>query len=178
MDLDAELVAQARRGSAQAFDRLVGKHQQAVRSFLRRVCGDWSDADDLAQDTFVAAWAGLGRFKGGSSVRAWLCAIAYRKALSHRRSSVRGAVRDGAFVALEAAARSPGADADDCLALADALKALPIEQRAAVSLCLAADFSHSEAAEALGMPVGTIKSHVARGRTKLLEALGDDHDRS
>jgi RNA polymerase sigma factor (sigma-70 family) len=177
MDLDAELVAQARRGSAQAFDRLVAKHQQAVRGFLRRVCGDWTDADDLAQDTFVAAWAGLGRFKGGSSVRSWLCAIAYRKALSHRRSSARGAARDGAFAEINAF-RSPGAGADDCLALADALKGLPMEQRAAVSLCLAADFSHSEAAEALGMPVGTVKSHVARGRVKLLQALGDDHDRS
>jgi RNA polymerase sigma factor (sigma-70 family) len=177
MDLDADLVAQARRGSAQAFDRLVARHQQAVRSFLRRVCGDWSDADDLAQDTFVAAWAGLGRFKGSSSVRSWLCAIAYRKALSYRRSASRTAARDGTFAQLEAV-RSPGVDADDCLALADALKGLPIDQRAAVSLCLAADFSHSEAAQALGMPVGTVKSHVARGRVRLLEALGDDHDRS
>jgi len=178
MDLDAELVAQARRGSAQAFDRLVGKHQQAVRGFLRRVCGDWSDADDLAQDTFVAAWAGLGRFKGDASVRSWLCAIAYRKALSYRRSAGRGAARDGVFVQLQQISRPEGADADDCLALADALKGLPIEQRAAVSLCLAADFSHAEAAEALGMPLGTIKSHVARGRARLLEALGDGHDRS
>jgi RNA polymerase sigma factor (sigma-70 family) len=177
MDLDAELVAEARRGSAQAFDRLVGKHQQAVRGFLRRVCGDWSDADDLAQDTFVAAWAGLARFKGGCSVRSWLCAIAYRKALSYRRSQGRGAARDGTYVQLDAD-RPPAPGADDCLALAQALAALPVEQRAAVSLCLAADFSHAEAAEALGMPLGTIKSHVARGRAKLFESLGGDHEQS
>ena len=177
MDLDAELVAQARRGSAQAFERLVSKHQQAVRGFLRRVCGDWSDADDLAQDTFVAAWAGIERFKGQASVRSWLCAIAYRKALSHRRSRGRGAARDGAFAAMDAAA-GPAPDADACLALAQALAALSIEQRAAVSLCLAADFSHAEAAEALGLPIGTVKSHVSRGREKLLQTLGGRDDPS
>jgi len=52
------------------------------------------------------------------------------------------------------------------------MQVLPAEQRAAVALCLAADFSHSEAAEALGLPLGTIKSHVQRGRAKLLDALG------
>ena len=174
VDLDTVLVAEARRGSAQAFDRLVAKHQQAVRGFLRRLVGDWSDADDLAQDVFVAAWSGLGGFKGGSSVRSWLCAIAYRKALSHRRSSGRRAARDGAW--LEEADPAMGAKAEDRLALTSALASLPIEQRAAVSLCLAAEFSHAEAAETLGLPLGTIKSHVTRGRAKLLEILGGCND--
>jgi RNA polymerase sigma factor (sigma-70 family) len=176
IDLDSVLVAEARRGSSQAFDRLVAKHQQAVRGFLRRLTGDWSDADDLAQDTFVAAWAGLGAYKGASSVRSWLCAIAYRKALSHRRSRGRSAARDGVWVTEAEEARAP--EAEDLIALAKALAGLPIEQRAAVSLCLAAEFSHSEAAEALGLPLGTIKSHVTRGRAKLLEVLGDGDDQS
>ena len=147
IDLDTVLVDEARRGSSQAFDRLVAKHQQAVRGFLRRLTGDWSDADDLAQDTFVAAWAGLGRFKAGSSVRTWLCAIAWRKALSHNRSRGRGAARDGAWLEGGADAIGAGGGGPD-RALARALASLPIEQRAAVSLCLAAEFSHSEAAEA------------------------------
>jgi RNA polymerase sigma factor (sigma-70 family) len=176
IDLDTVLVDEARRGSSQAFDRLVAKHQQAVRGFLRRVTGDWADADDLAQDTFVAAWAGLGAYKGASSVRSWLCAIAWRKALSHNRSRGRGAARDGAW--LEGVETTAAPDAEDVIALARALASLPIEQRAAVSLCLAAEFSHSEAAEALGLPLGTIKSHVTRGRAKLLEVLGDGDDQS
>jgi RNA polymerase sigma factor (sigma-70 family) len=147
-----------------------------VRGFLRRVTGNWSDADDLAQDTFVAAWAGLGAYKGASSVRSWLCAIAWRKALSHQRSRGRGAARDGAW--LEGVETSVAPAAEDVIALARALAGLPIEQRAAVSLCLAAEFSHSEAAEALGLPLGTIKSHVTRGRAKLLEVLGDGDDQS
>jgi RNA polymerase sigma factor (sigma-70 family) len=170
-DLDAELVEAARRGSSQAFERLVGRHQQAVRGFLRRTCGDWSDADDLAQDTFVAAWSALGRYKGEASVRSWLCAIAYRKALSHLRARGRGAARDRAYAdSDDAVAQAPGAE--DRMDLADALASLPVEQRAAVSLCLAADFSHAEAAHALDLPLGTLKSHVTRGRSKLLEALG------
>jgi RNA polymerase sigma-70 factor (ECF subfamily) len=51
------------------------------------------------------------------------------------------------------------------------MASLPFDQRAAVALCLAQGFSHSEAAEALGLPLGTVKSHVARGRAKLIEAL-------
>jgi len=176
IDLDTVLVEEARRGSAQAFDRLVAKHQQAVRSFLRRVTGDWADADDLAQDAFVAAWSGLDSYKGASSVRSWLCAIAWRKALSYQRSSSRRAVRDRAW--LEGVQTAVGPGAEDQIALARALETLPIEQRAVVSLCLAAEFSHSEAAEALGLPLGTIKSHVTRGRAKLLEVLGDGDDQS
>ena len=56
------------------------------------------------------------------------------------------------------------------------MKRLPEEQRAAVALCLAGDFSHAEAAESLGLPLGTVKSHVARGRVKLLEMIGGRDD--
>src|SRR5258708_3707712 len=74
MDSDADLVDAAVQGSKGAFDRIVIRHQQAVRSFLRRLCGNAAEADDLAQETFVAAWTGLWRFKGGSSLRSWVCA--------------------------------------------------------------------------------------------------------
>jgi len=60
--------------------------------------------------------------------------------------------------------------------LAAALRALPDEQRAAVALCLGGELSHTEAAEALGLPLGTIKSHVQRGRAKLLAVLGGPDD--
>ncbi len=170
-DLDDDLVEAARGGSRPAFERLVGRHQQPVRAFLRRVLGDWTDADDLAQDAFVAAWRGLDRYRGEASVRAWLCGIAYRKALDHRRARRRGTARDGVFAeAAEAVARAPAAE--EQMDLTRALADLPFEQRAAVSLCLGADFSHAEAARALDLPLGTIKSHVNRGRARLLEALG------
>ena len=64
------------------------------------------------------------------------------------------------------------------MALEAAMAALPEEQRACVALCLAADFSHAEAAEALEMPLGTVKSHVSRGRARLLQALELSDDES
>jgi RNA polymerase sigma-70 factor (ECF subfamily) len=174
--LDEALVAAAQSGSTEAFSRLVERHQQALRAFLRRACGDWAQADDLAQETFLAAWARIGRLKAGASVRAWLCGIGYNKHLTAMRSAGRERARGAAYEA----DRETTVDArpEDKLALEEAMADLPAEQRACVALCLAADFSHAEAAEALDMPLGTVKSHVSRGRARLLQALGACDDES
>jgi len=174
--LDESLVAAAQGGSAEAFSRLVERHQQAVRAFLRRACGNWAQADDLAQETFLAAWSRIGRLRTGASVRAWLCGIGYNKHLSAVRSAGRDRVREASYEA----DRDEAIDAstEDKLALEAAMAELPAEQRACVALCLAADFSHAEAAEALGLPLGTVKSHISRGRARLLQALGVSDDAS
>ncbi|MFC3070222.1 RNA polymerase sigma factor [Phenylobacterium soli] len=168
--LDEALVAAAQAGSSEAFSRLVDRHQQAVRAFLRRACGDWALADDLAQETFLAAWPRIDRLKAGASVRAWFCGIAYRKHLTVRRSAARDRLRDTAWE--EGRESAQDAAPADKIALERAMADLPADQRACVALCLAADFSHAEAADALGLPLGTVKSHVARGRARLLQALG------
>ena len=169
---DADLVAAARRGSQRAFQQLVERHQQAVRGFLRRACADPGDADDLAQETFLAAWSSLWRYRGGASLRSWLCAIAWKKSQTLRRSRGRERRRHDALEVVPPGEAGPEARLD----LASALRALPVDQRAAVALCLGGDFSHAEAADALGLPLGTIKSHVQRGRAKLLTALGGPDD--
>lgn len=174
--LDEALVAAAQRGSAEAFARLVERHQQALRAFLRRACGDPAAADDLAQETFLAAWSRIGRLKAGASVRAWLCGIGYNKHLSAARGGARARLRETRY----AAERPAGSEAsvEDRMALEAAMAELPAEQRACVALCLAAEFSHAEAAQALGLPLGTVKSHVSRGRVRLLQALGVSDDAS
>ncbi|HEY2709048.1 MAG TPA: RNA polymerase sigma factor [Caulobacteraceae bacterium] len=164
---DAELVHAARRGSQAAFQLIVERQQQAVRSFLRRAGLSTSDADDIAQETFLAAWSSLWRYRGSASLRSWLCAIAWKKQLSLLRAEGRERKRREAFVAEPVEAAS----ADARLDLDAALRTLPAEQRAAVALCLGGDFSHAEAAAVLRLPLGTIKSHVQRGRAKLLAAL-------
>ncbi len=169
-------VAAALGGSPDAFARLVGLHQRAVRGFLRRLSGNHADADDLAQETFLTAWSRLPSFRPDQSFRAWLCGIAYRKWMTHRRGEARRSVREAAAADPEAQATPGGSDAR--LDAAAALAVLGPEQRACVALCLAAEFSHAEAAAALGLPLGTVKSHVARGRSKLLEALGGAHERA
>ncbi|MCC7266656.1 MAG: RNA polymerase sigma factor [Caulobacteraceae bacterium] len=172
--LDRELVVQARKGSAAAFAQLVARHQQAVRSFLRRVCSHPADAEDLAQETFIAAWERLGSMRRDDNVRSWLCGVAYRKSLTWRRGRARAGARDAAWLA---EAETPaGLSAEDRLGLAGAMQALPPEQRAAVALCLAGGFSHTEAATALGLPLGTVKSYVERGRARLLARLETGHE--
>jgi len=168
--LDEELVAAAQGGSTEAFSRLVERHQQALRAFLRRACGDWSAADDLAQETFLAAWSRIGRLRAGASVRAWLCGIGYNKHLTAVRSAGRERARAKRYEE-DRPVVSEGKP-EDRLALEAAMAELPAEQRACVALCLAADFSHAEAAEALEMPLGTVKSHISRGRARLMQALG------
>lgn len=172
--LDNELVEDAKAGSTAAFARLVERHQAPLRAFLRRTCGNWAQADDLAQETFLAAWSGIGKLQAGSSVRAWLCGIGYNKHLSAIRSAGRNRVREAGYDADRPTTAEPMSD--ERLALEAALSGLPADQRACVALCLAADFSHAEAAEALGLPLGTVKSHVTRGRARLLEVLGGADD--
>lgn len=169
--MDAPLVRAARAGDHRAFGRLVELHQQGLRAFLRRSCGP--DADDVAQDALVTAWSSLPRLRDDAGFRPWLYGIAWRKAQTRRRSTVRGARRDGEWLDAEGGEAAAALDPADRMALEAAMAALPDDQRAAVVLCLAQGWSHGEAAEALGLPLGTIKSHVGRGRDKLLAVLGD-----
>jgi len=171
MDEEAALIAAICRGSDAAFNRLVDNHQQAVRSFLRGVTPGPEDAEDYAQETFLAVWKHASSFRGGS-VRAWLLSIAWRKAIdSHRRWS-RSRRRDASYqIDLEDRPAEPGIEA--VLALQQALSTLTLDQKAAVMLCLGCGLTHSEAAEVLKMPLGTVKSHVLRGRDRLQAVFGD-----
>ena len=157
---------------------MVADHQQAVRGFLRRLTGSYADADDLAQETFVTAWSRPGRLRQAQSVRAWLCGIAYRKWLTRRRGEGRRQARETA-VWREAQLRpDQGAAPDARLDAATLLAALPHEERAVVALCLAAGFSHDETARSLGLSLGVVKSHLLRGRAKLVNLLGEPDDRT
>jgi len=169
--MDAPLVRAARGGSQPAFARLVAAHERALRGFLRK--SGFGDADDIAQEAFLAAWSSLGRLRDDAGFRAWLFGIAWRKALDHSRSARRAARRDQAWSQDQAEDAPREADPADRLALEAALAILPADQRACVTLCLGQGWSHAEAAEALNLPLGTVKSHVNRGRERLLAVLGD-----
>lgn len=173
---DARAIAAARGGDSRAFASLVGAHQQAVRGFLRRYAGSWADADDLAQEAFVTAWRRIDRFERRSSFRSWVCGIGYRIARDSKRAHARAATRDFSWLE-EMDDADAGAPLEDRIALARAMAKLPDDQRAAVALCLAEGFSHTEAAEILNLPLGTVKSHVTRGRERLLKALESDDER-
>jgi RNA polymerase sigma-70 factor (ECF subfamily) len=166
---EARLIAAARNGDSRAFAALVNAHQQAVRGFLRRFTGHWADADDIAQEAFVTAWRRLDRFEGRSSFRSWVSGIGFRIARDARRAHGRAQTRDADWLSEQVEGEC--APLEDRIALADAMAALPAGERAAVALCLGEGFSHSEAAAILNLPLGTVKSHVTRGRERLLRAL-------
>ena len=170
---DAALLAAVRDGSARAFNTLIDRHQQAVRMFLRRLT-NFADADDIAQETFLAAWTQAGSYRGGGSVRSWLFAIAWRKAQGAHRRRFRHARRDAAYHEATVEDEVRPMPAEDRIALEQALGRLAVDQRAALVLCLGFGFTNEEAAEALGLRLGTVKSHVLRGRERLRGVLGDE----
>src|SRR6185503_5965991 len=132
-DDDRALIAAIRSGSEPAFNTLVDRHQQAVRTFLRRLLGNDADADDMAQETFLAAWTHARSFRDEGDVRSWLCGIAWRKARSAQRSWFRRTTRDAIHHELSSNIAA-GPLMEDRLAVKAALQALPLEQRAAVTL--------------------------------------------
>lgn len=170
---EAQLIAAARAGDMRAFGRLVDAHQMAVKGFLRRLTRSANDTDDIAQEAFVRAFEALVAFDGRARFRTFVCGTAYRIWRDQSRAWFRARARDQAY---SNAAASDGVDADLRIALRQAMETLPEAQRAAVALCLGAEFTHEEAATALQLPLGTVKSHVSRGRARLRQVLGDDDD--
>jgi RNA polymerase sigma-70 factor (ECF subfamily) len=166
---DVELAALAAAGGRREFGELVRRHNAGVRALLRRMGADPATADDVAQDAFLKAFERVSEFRGAGTFASWVKRIAARLYLKRR-------AKDAAFV-LEADPREPEplpvqADAADRVDLDEALKALSPAERLCVSLCYGAGLSHTEVAETLDAPLGTIKSHVKRGLDKLKARLG------
>jgi RNA polymerase sigma-70 factor (ECF subfamily) len=165
---DELLIRRAAAGDGAAFNLLVRQHQSKTRGFLRRLTrGDSALADDLAQETFFEAWRKIGQFRAEGSFAGWLCGIAWSRFLMNRRKRREEPLED----ADETASFDPGPASQTRLDLERAMARLAAPERAALTLCYALGHSHSEAAEILGMPLGTVKSHVLRGREKLQTML-------
>lgn len=155
-------------GDAAAFGALVRQHQSSVRGFLRRLTkGNHALADDLAQETFLAAYRKIAQFQGQGSFTSWLYAIAWSRFLMETRKRKLEPLDDmDERVA-------PECDPAIKLDLEKAMALLRAPERAALTLCFAMGMPHEEAAAAMGVPLGTLKSHVARGREKLKNLLKD-----
>jgi RNA polymerase sigma-70 factor (ECF subfamily) len=171
---EARLVGLARGGDRRAFGRLVDAHQGAVRAFLRRLVGAYADADDLAQDAFARTWEILHRYDGRTGLRGLVCGVAFQYWRRSRRADGRRLARDTAYADLEDAHTDAPKNTPERLALRRAMDSLPPDQRAVLALCLGQDFTHQEAAEALQLPLGTVKSHIARGKARLHAALAPE----
>ena len=170
---DADLVARVlAEDDRAAFGEIVKRHQSPIRSLLRRLaCGDDALADDLAQETFLRAHRGLRGFRGEAGLGTWIHRIAYRTFLdeaSRRRMELGEELP-------EDAAPSPSPGADLKMDLARAMRWLSPAERTAIALAYGRDLTHEEVASILDCPVGTVKTHIARGKERLRRRLSAWH---
>ncbi len=158
----------AATGDVAAFGFLVRQHQSPLRGYLRRLTrGNHALADDLAQETFLEAHRKLAQFTGKGSFSGWLYAIAWSRFLMETRKRKLEPLDDmDERIAQEC---DPGLK----LNLEKALALLRPPQRSALTLCFALGIPHEEAAEVMKVPLGSLKSHIARGREKLKTLLKD-----
>lgn len=154
-----------------AFAALVCAHEAALRRYLARLAGD--EGDDLAQETLLAAWRAIGQWRGEGRFAGWLRRIATRRFLDRQRKGGSGAPRHWAGLDAVDATAAPGSP-ELALEIDAALGQLAPRERAAALLVFAEGYSHAEAAETLGVPLGTLKSIVARARAALIPLLEGD----
>ena len=169
MDDDTQLATAAADGDSAAFSQLVRRHEGAVRRFLLRLSGE--AADDLAQEVFIRAWRLGSTWRATGSYKSWLMGIAWTQFLSAQRGDQRRLARETAWES-PAAAVDTGARID----LVRALSELGERERAAAILCFGEGCSHGEAAAVMGVPLGTLKSIVARARKQLAHRLEVGND--
>jgi RNA polymerase sigma-70 factor, ECF subfamily len=144
-----------------------------LRRFARSLSRNQHDADDLVQSVVERAWRNIGQLKPGANLGSWMFGIMKNAWIDDRRARTRRgevALPDDSG---EHPAVSPGDTNADLWSVSEAMTKLPEEQRLAVALVLVEGMSYKEAAELLDIPIGTLTSRLARGRTALAAALGD-----
>ena len=163
------LALAARSGDAEAQAALVRRTQAEVWRFCAALV-DPGAADDLTQETFLRAFKALPGFEARSGIRTWLLGIARRACADHLRAVVRRRRLD-AKLAAQAWTEVPQPDPAHRLGTADLLRALSEERRTAFVLTQVIGLSYAEAAAVEEVPVGTIRSRVARAREELMAAV-------
>jgi len=161
-EIDRSVIEGLRQGDARAYELVIDELHRPVYRFVLHLCGDASASEDLTQETFLAVWQGIGSFQGRSRFKTWVFGIAYRQFLRHRDKKVPQTVtldegRD------ESGCEDPASEVcrtDESRQVRDAVYALPEMYREAVCLVHLDGFSYREAAEVIGIPVGTLKSRM------------------
>jgi RNA polymerase sigma-70 factor (ECF subfamily) len=175
---DRHLASLAAAGRSEAFDLIVARHRRTVYQVCYRFVGNHEDASDLAQDAFVRAWRGIGRFKGESALSTWLYRIAVNVCLN--KASARTAATepiDHADRFADTRAEPPGASIarrDRAAAVRRAIRALPRKQQATLILRTYHDLSHRQIAEILGSSIGTVKANFFHALGNLKRILGSE----
>lgn len=161
----------AREGDPVAQAAFVRTTQAEVWRFAAALV-DRDSADDLTQDTYLRAFRALPAFEGRSSARTWLLGIARRSCADHLRTLARQRRLDSRLTA-HAHTDHPYPDPAGHLGTADLLRRLPVDRREAFVLTQVLGLPYAQAAAVAGVPVGTIRSRVARARAELVDAVSE-----
>jgi RNA polymerase sigma-70 factor (ECF subfamily) len=167
---DPQILSSARKGDTRAFEELVRAYQADVWRLCLHLTGNRAMADDVTQDAFVRVFRFLPRYRGDSKFSTWVFAIARNCALDElRRTKRRQALVERAHMQRE----EQHVERSSTVEVRDALLALPLDLREPIVLIDLLGESYRDAARVLGVPEGTVKSRVHRGRHHLAEVLGD-----
>lgn len=167
---ESVVVALAIAGDDLAFTEIVRRRQRLLRNFMRRLCGDSVLADDLAQHAFLQAWRSIRQLKSPAAFGGWFKKVAVNVWLQYARKQSSRLDDIDVEAEHDAYYREDHANTID---LDSTLRQLPEIMRLCVVLAYHDGMSHSEIAEATGLPLGTVKSHVARGTARLQVLLAD-----
>ena len=191
LELDQELVRRVQRGDSTAFDALVRKYQHRIIGLIGRYIPDWSECQDVAQDTFLRAYRALGSFRGDAQFYTWLHRIAVNTAKNHLVAQNRRPPTDdidaGDAEQFDTGIRLRNNDTPEHellrqeieLTVMRVVDALPEELRAAISLREVEGLSYDEIANRMGCPIGTVRSRIFRAREAIdaeLQPLLDNDD--
>lgn len=166
MYTDAELIARVLvESDRESYSELIRRHQSPIRSLFHKLTGgDSALADDLSQETFITAYKALSSFKGHAKFLTWLFAIAKNIYLQNARKHYEVPTD-------EIPEDSHNSKSDTQLDVQRALKHLEPDDRLILSLCYAQELTHTEVAEILQIPLGTVKTNVLRAKEKLKSKL-------
>jgi len=177
---DEEVMQLVQGGNPRAFELLLERHGGAAFSLAYRMVGNRVTAEDVSQEAFLSIWRSRLRYdRARGSVRTWVLGIVHNRAIDAvRRSMVhdrRKETLDGIEERFEARERTDveAARREEARSVRDALETLPEEQRKTLELAYFGGFSHSQIAELLGMPIGTVKGRMRLGLEKMRRQLAE-----
>jgi RNA polymerase sigma-70 factor (ECF subfamily) len=174
--LDQELVRRVQRGDSAAFDLLVRKYQHRIAALIGRYVSDWSECQDVAQETFIRAYRAIGNFRGDAQFYTWLHRIAVNTAKNHLVASNRRPPTEDVDVGdaeqFDSGIRLRDNDTPERELMRQqleqtvmrAVEALPEELRIAITLREVEGLSYEEIATRMDCPIGTVRSRIFRAR--------------
>ena len=169
------LISRARTGDREAFSALVEQYRDNVYRLAYRMCGNEYDADEAAQEAFVAAWRALPNFRGDAKFSTWLYRLTTNAAIDvMRREKRRQTIGDGEMIEVADESDSPQETVERTEqqeAVQKALATLSDEYREVLLLRYMEELDYAEIAEVLKLPSGTVKSRINRAKAALKTAL-------